>query len=416
MKRICLLIIGILLLTLQGCSLSAKSQEAVHSVEVPRTIETLDLHRTLLDDIPKYNAYDRRAMQVDLRSYDLTNLKLNKRLDDLIYADFDTRTKWPYWLPDGYDPKKIMAYGKNPGLGIESLHQQGITGRNIGIAIIDDVLLPDHVEYRHALASYMEFSVENKEASVTGCQLASLTVGKTAGIAPDARLYYFAVPPISYSVSLSNTDIGYFQKIYQYEPLIEALNSILKINESLNDSEKIRVICIGLTFPTNSQAFYYLDEIFRNVQDQGIFVISSMLYETSGYTMDFNGLGRDPMADPDDLLSYTPAISYSPDFYTFGRYIHTEEGLLVPTDSKCTAAPTGKNDYAFYRQSNKSIGQAYIAGMYALACQINPGISPEAFWEAALKTGDELSFTKNQTTFTLKKILNPARLIEKISP
>jgi hypothetical protein len=34
-------------------------------------------------------------------------------------------------VPDGYDPKKIMAYEK-PGLGIESFHQQGITERNIG--------------------------------------------------------------------------------------------------------------------------------------------------------------------------------------------------------------------------------------------------------------------------------------------
>jgi hypothetical protein len=408
--------IGILLLTLQGCSLLVKSQEAVNSIEVPRNIEPLDLHRTLLDDLPKYNTYDKEAMQVDLRSFDLTNLKLNDRLDDLIYADFDTRTKWPYWLPEGYDPKKIMAYGKNPGLGIESLHQQGITGENIGIAIIGDVLLPEHTEYRHALVRYEEISVVNKEASVSGSQLASLTVGKTAGIAPDARLYYFAETHLTDAAQFSYSGKYYHDQVLLYEPLVAALNEIVELNETLDVPNKIRVICIGQTIPTDSQALYYVEESIKKAQDQGIFVVSSLLYETSDYTMDFNGLGRDPLADPDELSSYTPAISYSHDFYTFGRYTHAKEGLLVPMDSKCTAAPTGKNDYAFYRQNNKSMGLAYITGMYALACQVNPEITPSIFWESALKTGDALTFTKKSNTFELKKIINPVRLIEAVAP
>ena len=60
-------------------------------------------------------------MQVDLR-YDLTRLALRDSYEELMHADFDTVTKWPYWLPEGFNPKKILETGKNPGLGIDALH------------------------------------------------------------------------------------------------------------------------------------------------------------------------------------------------------------------------------------------------------------------------------------------------------
>jgi len=255
----------------------------------------------------------------------------------------------------------------------------------------------------------------NTEASVSGGQLASLTVGKTVGIAPDAKLYYFAEYHLSEPAVSSYLDTRSDYKVLQYQPLVEAINRILELNEMLDESHKIRVICIGQSIPPYSQAFYYVEESIKKAQDQGIFVLSTLLYETTNYTMDFNGLGRDPMADPDDLLSYVPALNYSTDFYTFGRYIHGKEGLLVPMDSKSTAAPTGRQDYAFYRQNDRNISLAYIAGIYALACQVNPEITPDVFWEAALKTGDELTFTKNNITFKLKTIINPVRLIEEIT-
>ena len=40
-----------------------------------------------------------------------------------------------------------MSLGRNPGLKVRELHQVGITGKGIGIGIIDTALLVDHVEY-----------------------------------------------------------------------------------------------------------------------------------------------------------------------------------------------------------------------------------------------------------------------------
>jgi len=145
-----------------------------------------------------------------------------------------------------------------------------------------------------------------------------------------------------------------------------------------------------------------------------IFVVSTSLYETYDYQMDFNGLGRDPMADPDQIGSYKPGQIWEFDLYTFGRYTRALEGLLVPMDARTAAAPTGVDHYAYYAQNDKTVCVPYIGGLYALACQVNPSITPGIFWEKALETGDRVTLERNGINFSLKKIVNPVRLIEAI--
>jgi hypothetical protein len=59
-------------------------------------------------------------------------------------------------------------------------------------------------------------------------------------------------------------------------------------------------------------------------------------------------------------------------------------------DSRCTASPTGTEDYAFYREGGWSWCIPYIAGLYALACQVRPEITPEVFWAKVIETGDSV--------------------------
>ena len=75
-----------------------------------------------------------------------SGLDLSESIDDLLYASFDDRTIWPAKekLPDEFNIEMFMKLGKNPGLGVQSLHNHGITGRGIGIAIIDQPLLTTH--------------------------------------------------------------------------------------------------------------------------------------------------------------------------------------------------------------------------------------------------------------------------------
>ncbi|MGE5579657.1 MAG: hypothetical protein ACM3WU_06365 [Bacillota bacterium] len=51
--------------------------------------------RGVLTEVPVYDEATRHPFQVDLRHYDLRNVDLTGRLQDLIHADFDVYTQWP---------------------------------------------------------------------------------------------------------------------------------------------------------------------------------------------------------------------------------------------------------------------------------------------------------------------------------
>ena len=81
-------------------------------------------------------------------------------------------------------------------------------------------------------------------------------------------------------------------------------------------------------------------------------------------------------------------------------------------DSRCTAGPSGTEDYAFYAQGGWSWCVPYVAGLYALACQVKPNVTPESFWNQVLATGDTVTLVKDGKQYEFSKIVNPVKLIE----
>jgi len=69
-------------------------------------------------ELPVHDPNSTEPWQVDLRSSDLTKLDLSKSEDDLLYADFDSKTKWPASdkMPADFNWQKIMETSKDPGL------------------------------------------------------------------------------------------------------------------------------------------------------------------------------------------------------------------------------------------------------------------------------------------------------------
>lgn len=162
----------------------------ITSKPIPSTWLT---QRGRLDKIPEYNPKDLNAFQIDFRGYDLSHLDIGEdRLDVLREGSFNTATKWPKNLPKGFNPVEIMEIGKNPGLNVRELHKQGITGKGVGIAIIDQKLLVEHNEYKDQLKLYEEINIpdSDNQATLHGAAVASIAVGKTVGVAPDADLLF----------------------------------------------------------------------------------------------------------------------------------------------------------------------------------------------------------------------------------
>lgn len=406
MKRSGLILFMILVFLTTGCGLTLKHDvvNQKSDIKITKHPAASNFDRSSLKSLPSYNPGSKEVFQIDLRGYDLSSLELKERINDLMYADFDSKTIWPKSMPDSFNPEKIMELGKNPGLGVRELHKQGITGKGVSIAIIDQALLVDHEEYKDNLKMYEEIHCSDVEAQMHGPAVASIAVGKTTGVAPEADLYYIAE-------THGDSNNGTFD--YDFTWLAKSIDRILEVNKSLSKDKKIRVISISVGWDIGKKGYNEVVAAVKRAQEQGIFVVSSSLTDTYGYA--FNGLGRNPLKNPDEISSYESGLFWAKHYYdNYEDYYINLGQALIPMDSRTTASPTGNNDYVFYRTGGLSWSIPYIAGLYALACQVKPDITPGVFWTQALSTGDTIKLKNNDNEYELKKIVNPARLIESI--
>jgi hypothetical protein len=356
----------------------------------------LEFGRVALAELPAYNpAASQKPFQVDLRGFDLSRLDVQNRAADLWQADFDSLTKWPVRLPQGFDPVHIMDLGKNPGLGVRALHQKGITGRGVGIAIIDLTLLVDHDEYKDRLCLYEEIRSGDGPATMHGVAVSSIAAGKTVGVAPGADLYFIAT-------SFGTGTADKFGRDFHF--VAQSMDRILGVQKRLPEGRKIRVISISVGWDRREKGYQEVCDAVERAKKEGIFVVSSSVSQTYGGKLNFHGLGREPLADPDRAGSYGPGSWWQDRFYSLGGRVEETNALLVPMDSRAVASPNGSSEYVFYRNGGWSWSIPYIAGLYALACQVMPGITPEEFWAKALETGDSVMIPAHRSALSQEEI------------
>jgi hypothetical protein len=214
--------------------------------EDPRVLKTL----------PKYDPASGKPRQVDLRRRDLSQLDLRASLNDLMYADFDDRTVWPApdRMPAGFDWRKITELGKNPGLGVRRLHEEGITGRGVRIAIIDQPLLVGRGVCRPcAVEGWICRAGEARDAWGA---VASIALGKTVGVAPEAELYYIARPG---GLALQR--------------LARCVHRIIEVNAQLPKDNKIRVISMSTGWVPSHEGYKEIMDAVRKAQAAGILTV-----------------------------------------------------------------------------------------------------------------------------------------------
>ena len=373
------------------------------------TLPKIDRHpipdswsRGELASLPAYDPSSTDPYRVDLRASDLSSLDLSRSLNDLLYANFDDRTVWPSAdrMPQGYDWQRIMELGKDPGLGVRDLHAQGITGKKVGIAIIDQTLLVDHQEYKDQLRLYEETDAIVggwRVAQMHGPAVASIAVGKTLGVAPEADLYYIAT-----TFDGDGSDFTY---------VANAIRRILTVNAELPRGRKIRVISMSIGWGPDVRGYDALTDATEEAKAAGMLVVCSSIEQVHGFGL--SGLGRAPMADPNVFASYEPGAFWAPDFANATwRDSRLNGRLLMPMDSRTTASPLGDNEYVFYRAGGWSWAIPYIAGVYALAAQVDPAITPERFWSLALETGQTIEINLGGEAIPLGPIVDPVALMD----
>jgi hypothetical protein len=291
----------------------------------------------------------------------LVNLDLRehkKLLDDM---PFDTFTKWPEpnKLPQGFDPARLLEEGKTPGLGVRGLHKRGIDGRGVAIAILDQPLLENHKEYFGKIVKYEGLAVQGMAFQMHAPPIVSIAVGEHCGVAPATSVYYYAMP------MTAMPDNGIYCDI---------IDEIIKGNESASAPEKIRVVSISAGTFRQQDSFDRWEKTLAKAKENGILVVTC-----DPAFLNYGTLERIPDKDADD-----------PSGYKAGKFSREDEVLRVPAGNRTTASYMAPDAYTFWRAGGKSWAAPYLAGLAALAYQVDPEIKPDEIvklWiETAIKT------------------------------
>ncbi len=299
-------------------------------------------------DLRKMNSFE-GLQNVSLRNLDLTNQRAY-----LERMTFDTLTQWPApeGLPSGFDPLKLIEMGKDPGLGIRALHREGVNGQGVGVAIIDGPLLLGHSEYTSRLVRYDATGMAGKRAEMHGPSVASILVGESRGVAPQAELSYYA---------------AWDQRIPRY---IHVLNEVIALNAELLPEQRIRVVSISDGGFDDDPLRDNWRAALGKAREAGILVVTC-----DERFLKYGTLTWIEGTDPD-----------KPESYKRGRYAGPEDVLLIPAGNKTIASHRGIEVYTYDREGGMSWGAPYIAGLAALAFQVDSHLPPESIVDHLVKT------------------------------
>jgi len=345
----------------------------------------------------------------DLRNYDLSDITTEIRS-----IVFNEKTKFPTdlkRLPQlyPYQPHYVMERGKNPGLGVRDLHSQGITGKGVNIAIIDEPLFLDHPEYKGKIVEYKDFTGQENEnnedvsgsSSLQGPAIASLLAGNNTGTAPGVNIYYAAVPP------WSSFDAGYYAK---------ALDWIIEVNQSLPQTEKIRAVCLPVN-PRNPLPWINVDvylHSFQRAYEEGLLILDCS--KEHGIII---GACRYDFDNPDDVSLCRPVSAYR--IFISGYHYNTVEDLFnedyedtesirAPAVYRTMAEAYGEGDgefaYQYYGQTELSWAIPYVTGVLAMGWQINPALTHEEI--------SKILFVTAHTDDRGNKYINPVNFVDYI--
>lgn len=276
--------------------------------------------------------------------------------DDIPTYSFNTNTIFKG--KESY-ANEVMEKGKNPGLGIKQLHNEGITGEGINVAIIDQNMLLDHPEFKDKIIKYYDTGCNTKEdeSSMHGPAVTSVLVGNSTGVAPNANVYYVAVP--SWEL-----DSKYYA---------EGIDWIIEQNQLLNSNERIRVISIsgapsgdGSPFKENHNLY---NEAVSRANKEGIMILDCRSNEATGII----GPAYSTSNTPDDISTYKAG------FPSDEQEIYWENFIFTPCSNRTLAEEYIEGSYSFqyYGQGGLSWGIPYASGVLALGWQINPDLSNE---------------------------------------
>ncbi len=287
----------------------------------------------------------------DVRSLDLSNLNTSLGESLISTLRFDQSTIWSE--QDEQIAQNILKLAMNPGMGVRKLHAEGITGKGVSVAIIDQPVVLDHPEFQGKILKYYDVGTDTPEGkgSMHGPAVISLLVGENIGTAPGARVYYVAAPSW-------RLDAQYYA---------DALDWIIAENEKLPADSKIRVVSVSAApsgiwspFTKNLEAW---DKAIQRAEEAGILILDCTFEYgvTTPCTYDLN--------DPDNVAKCTPNWQ--------GPKDSPHKRILIPTSRTTATEGFGKAifSYQYTGLGGLSWSVPFLTGVLAMGWQINPDLT-----------------------------------------
>lgn len=318
----------------------------------------------------------------DVRGKDLSRMDFRGKNELLYTLSFDTNTKWPNndKMPEAFNPNKVLEYGKDPGLGIKNLHNQGYTGAGVNIAYIDQPILEGHQAYSNVNLKYYKIRPEEKgmDTSMHGPAVISLLAGDKIGVAPNANVYF----------------LGHPAWLLDQRTHAEALYKLIKVNKTLPEDKKIRIVGFSDCPDEREKYIDNYKSAIMEAEKNGIMVIDVT-------TLNYVPLFIKPTKDKNNFLNYEVAQWYKED------ESNIINGFYVPTSARTTAtgARSDKNQYQYDTNGGLSWGVPYVVGTIALGLQINPNLTKEQAVKYLYQSGYD---------FHKGKMINPEGFINMV--
>lgn len=343
----------------------------------PETQDAEGAIRLSKGDVPKLERYD-EPMSILLEEGFLT--------EENFYSFTSQAHTW-IWEADLFEPADLPTFsfesnmvfegseeqaealieaGKNPGLGVRSLHEQGITGEGVNVAIIDQNLLLDHPEYAGNVAAYYDSGCAQPEdaGSMHAPAVLSLLAGKSVGVAPGAKVWFAAAPSWE-------ADAAYYA---------DCLNWIIEQNRALPEGEKIRVVSVSAA-PGEWENGSQWDEAVAAAKAEGVLILDCAGTNETGFVF----AGYSDPDFPEDVTKCTPGF---PDMDNNFSGIYWTSKLFVPSSFRTTAQEyvAGLYIYTYWGNGGRSWSIPYAAGVLALGWQVNPELDAQTMMDLLLQS------------------------------
>ena len=318
---------------------------------------------------------------LDLSEYDFSNVSL----ETMTKLCFSSSTIWPDKdkLPKGFNPSEILEKSTRTNDLVKSLHNKGIDGSGITIAVIDNRFKGDkHIEFEGANitrctldgAEIINYHFHMEDVLAKLC-------GKNLGIAPKIKVLYYEVS--------DEEDCSY-----------DVMNALENIKDRIIRGEKIRAINYSYSLTDEDAPFKYQQEciaLSRELSQLGCELIDSTRFGEDFFCCGTSFINQEDNVECYNIASFAKNKPYKD---------KVKEKINILCSGRTILEYCSNTGYKYEVVDCFSWTIPQCVGYYALCLQGNPKLTFKEF--------TKLSYNSCDVSSNGLRILNIEKLIKKI--